>query len=69
MEGCVNINGVCIFKKWAIVLGIKGKLDHPVIACNCIACEYTKYPHLVMSLCFFMVMVMERIIFFFYLLY
>lgn len=31
------------FQKWSIVLGISGKLDHPVIACNCITCEYTKY--------------------------
>lgn len=31
------------FQKWSIVLRINGKLDHPVIACNCIPCEYTQY--------------------------
>jgi len=30
------------FQKWCIVLGINGKLDHPVIACNCIPGEYTE---------------------------
>lgn len=31
------------FQKWSIVLRINGKLDHPVIACNCIPGEYTQY--------------------------
>lgn len=52
MKECMQVwahGGMCeykwslYFQKWSIVLGINGKLDHPVIACNCIPCEYTKY--------------------------
>lgn len=52
------------FQKWSIVLGINEKLDHPVIACNCLPCEHTVYSTSSGMGVFFKVMVVERIIFF-----
>lgn len=31
------------FQKRSVVLGINGKLDHLVIACKYVPCEYAKY--------------------------
>lgn len=43
-HGEVRAHKWCLyFQKWSIVLGINGKLDHPVIVCNCTSCECAKY--------------------------
>lgn len=47
-----------------MLLGIDKKLDHPVIACNCIPCEYSTYSMSSGRGVFSKVMVVERIIFF-----
>lgn len=53
-----------VVSKVSIVLGINEKLDRPVIACNCIPCEYTAHSMSSGRGVFVKVMVVERIIFF-----